>query len=221
MFIDDTQLEALERKMSEKGFLEGSELRNTFSLLRANDLIWSYVVNNYMLGKEPFQFDLLYWNDDSTNMPAAMHSFYLRNMYRDNLLCKPNAMTLGDSKIDLTKVTVPSYFLSTKEDHIAPWKATFDGANAIGGEKTFVLSASGHVAGVVNPPDAKKYHFWSGKFTGKESSDDWFAHAKQFEGSWWPNWSKWLSGFSGKKIEARKPDKGLENAPGSYVLKRA
>lgn len=221
VFIDDAQLDMLDKKMSEKGFLEGSELRNTFSLLRANDLIWSYVVNNYMLGKEPFQFDLLYWNDDSTNMPAAMHSFYLRNMYKNNLLCRPNGIKLDNTPIDIHKINIPSYFLSTKEDHIAPWKATFAGMNYLGGDKTFVLSASGHVAGVVNAPAAKKYHYWTND-NSKEANepDTWFSHAKQNEGSWWPNWSKWLQKSSGKEIPARVPEHAIENAPGSYVKKK-
>lgn len=221
VFIDDAQIDALEKKMQEKGFLEGSELRNTFSLLRANDLIWSYVVNNYMLGKEPFQFDLLFWNDDSTNMPAAMHSFYLRNMYKNNLLCRPGGIKLNDTPIDVSQISVPSYFLSTKEDHIAPWKATFDGMHFLGGDKTFVLSASGHVAGVVNPPAAKKYHYFTNdKVNDKDRAEDWLAKAVQSDGSWWPHWAKWLEQYSGKQVPARTPKKGLENAPGSYVLKK-
>ncbi len=220
VFIDDAQLENLEKKMAEKGFLQGSELRNTFSLLRANDLIWSYVVNNYMLGREPFQFDLLYWNDDSTNMPAAMHSFYLRNMYKNNLLCRPGGIKLNKTDIDVHKISIPSYFLSTKEDHIAPWKATFEGMHLLGGKKTFVLSASGHVAGVVNAPVAKKYHYWTNEKV-TENSDDWLANAKQSEGSWWVHWMKWLEDHSGEQVKARKPKNGLESAPGSYVLKKA
>lgn len=222
VFIDDQQLDALDHKMAEKGFLEGRELRNTFSALRANDLIWSYVINNYMLGKEPFQFDLLYWNDDSTNMPAAMHSFYLRNMYKDNLLCKPGGMKLNNVPIDVSAINVPSYFLSTKEDHIAPWKATYDGMRLLGGDKTFVLSASGHVAGVVNPPQANKYGFWINEhIDGHKSADDFLGKAEQQEGSWWPNWAEWLKKYSGKKVDARKPQKAIEDAPGSYVRKKA
>lgn len=222
VFIDDHQLDALDRKMAEKGYLPAAELRNTFSVLRANDLVWSYVINNYMLGKEPFQFDLLYWNDDSTNMPAAMHSFYLRNMYKDNLLCKPCGLRLDDIPIDISRIETPSYFLSTREDHIAPWKATFEGARLLGGEKTFVLSASGHVAGVVNPPDAKKYHYWSGtKFGAHTNPDEWLGHARQWDGSWWTHWAEWLSDFGGQKISSRQVEHGLEDAPGSYVKKKA
>lgn len=221
VFIDDEQLDALDKKMLEKGYLEGAELRNTFSLLRANDLIWSYVVNNYMLGKEPFQFDLLYWNDDSTNMPAAMHSFYLRKMYRENLLCRPDAMTLNDTPIDLRKVNVPSYFLSTKEDHIAPWKSTFEGMRSLGGDKTFTLSASGHVAGVVNPPAAQKYQYWTSHIDNKDKPDDWLERASLSDGSWWPHWAKWLEQFSDKKIKARTPQNAIEDAPGSYVRMKA
>lgn len=221
VFIDDEQLDTLDKKMAEKGYLEGSELRNTFSLLRANDLIWSYVVNNYMLGKEPFQFDLLYWNDDSTNMPAAMHSFYLRKMYRENLLCKPDAMKLNDTPIDLRKVNIPSYFLSTKEDHIAPWKSTFDGMRSLSGDKTFVLSASGHVAGVVNPPVAGKYLFWTSEIDNKDEPDSWLEKAKENSGSWWPHWAKWLEQFSSRKIKSRMPENAIEEAPGSYVRMKA
>ena len=222
IFVDDAQLEAIETKMEEKGYLSGKDLRNTFSLLRANDLIWSYVINNYMLGKEPFQFDLLYWNDDSTNMPAKMHSFYLRNMYKDNLLCVPQGITINDTKIDVHKIKTPAYFLSTKEDHIAPWKATFEGMKLMGGDTTFILSASGHVAGVVNPPVANKYHYWSnGKIAGTETPDAWLDHASQTEGSWWSNWAEWLKKYSGNVIDARKPADGIEAAPGSYVKKKA
>lgn len=222
VFIDDAQLDALDKKMAEKGFLPAAELRNTFSALRANDLIWSYVINNYMLGKDPFQFDLLYWNDDSTNMPAAMHSFYLRNMYKDNLLCKSGGIKLDNTAIDIGKIETPAYFLSTKEDHIAPWKATFDGAKLLNGESVFVLSASGHVAGVVNPPAAKKYHYWSGStFDRRTNAEEWLAHARQWDGSWWTHWAEWIGNYAGAQLPARPVLHGIENAPGSYVRKKA
>jgi polyhydroxyalkanoate synthase subunit PhaC len=226
IFIDEAQLDALDIKMKEKGVLEGRELRNTFSLLRANDLIWSFVVNNYMLGKEPFPFDLLYWNDDSTNMPAAMHSFYLRNMYQKNLLCKKNGITINHQKIDVRNVTTRSYFLSTKEDHIAPWKATYEGMMLLGGDKKFVLSASGHVAGVVNPPALKKYHYWiNNDLDDRQHAEEWLEAAQQHEGSWWSDWAHWLEQSAGTKIAARKA--GTKDfpvicpAPGTYVRKKA
>jgi polyhydroxyalkanoate synthase len=226
IFVDDEQLKIIDEKMEKTGVLEGSELRQTFSLLRANDLIWSFVVNNYMLGKEPFPFDLLYWNDDSTNMPAEMHSFYLRNMYRDNKLCRPNGIKINDVSIDVSKIKIPSYFISTKEDHIAPWTSTYEGMCLLGGDKTFVLSASGHVAGIVNHPNAKKYHYWTNpKLDDREHAEDWFAKAKQQDGSWWVHWAEWLKNTSGEKITARKIGAGklkaIEPAPGRYVRKKA
>jgi polyhydroxyalkanoate synthase subunit PhaC len=179
-------------------------------------LIWSFVINNYLMGKEPFPFDLLYWNDDSTNMPAAMHSFYLRKLYRDNLLIKPGGISMNKTPIDIGKIKTPSYFLSTREDHIAPWKATFAGTKLLGGKCTFTLAASGHIAGVVNPPAKEKYCYW----TSKEAPDDpdkWQAKAKEHKGSWWPHWQQWINDYTGGSVPARKPAKGLEAAPGSYV----
>ena len=154
VFIDEGQVASLEKKMAEKGYLEGGEMANTFNLLRANDLIWTFVINNYLLGRDPFPFDLLHWNCDSTRMPATMHSFYLRNMYMKNLLRKPGGLTLDGVKIDLSKVAVPSYFVSAIEDHIAPWKTTYAGPQILGGKSRFVLSGSGHIAGMINPRPA-------------------------------------------------------------------
>src|SRR5580700_5084760 len=163
VFIDEEQLSALEDKMNKLGYLEGSEMATTFNMLRANDLIWSFVVNNYLLGNDPFPFDLLYWNADSTRMPAHMHSFYLRNMYQENRLAQPGGITLAGVPIDLRKIKTPAYFLSTREDHIAPWKSTYRGTQLLSGPKRFVLAASGHIAGVVNPPDSGKYSHWINK----------------------------------------------------------
>lgn len=226
LFVDDTQLALLDREMAEKGFLEARELQRTFSLLRANDLIWSFVVNNYLMGREPFPFDLLYWNDDSTNMPAAMHSFYLRKMYRDNLLTLPGGITIDGLPIDVRKIRTPAWFLSTREDHIAPWKATYDGARLLGGPKSFTLAASGHIAGVVNPPDAGKYCFWSADDL-LQDPDSWLKNAAETPGSWWPHWEKWLRARAGEKISAaaRTPGnhpafKPIEDAPGRYVKVR-
>ncbi len=224
VFIDEEQLQSLEARMNEKGYLEGSAMANTFNMLRANDLIWSFVVNNYLLGKEPFPFDLLYWNSDSTRMPAAMHSFYLRKMYQENLLVKPGGITLAKTPIDLTRIKTPAFILSTKEDHIAPWKSTYTATQLYGGPVQFVLAASGHIAGVVNPPAAGKYNHWtSGKLP--KNPDAWLTGATSSPGSWWPTWAEWIAQYADGKIPARKPGDGklkvIEDAPGSYVKVRA
>jgi polyhydroxyalkanoate synthase len=216
VFVDEEQLKMLESRMSQQGYLEGSEMAMTFNMLRANDLIWSFVVNNYLLGKDPFPFDLLYWNSDSTRMPAAMHSFYLRNMYQNNLLIKKNALTIGGVKIDLGTIKTPSYLLSTREDHIAPWKSTYAATQVYGGPIRFVLAASGHIAGVVNPPTKNKYSHWLNEKL-PASPDAWLEQAKESTGSWWPDWLKWHAPFAGGKVPARKIGKAIEAAPGSYV----
>jgi polyhydroxyalkanoate synthase len=224
VFIDEQQVAALERKMSERGYLEGSEMANTFNMLRANDLIWSFVINNYLMGRDPFPFDLLHWNCDSTRMPAKMHSYYLRNMYMKNLLRKPNALTLAGTKIDLSKVGVPAYFVSAMEDHIAPWKTTYAGPHVLGGESRFVLSGSGHIAGIVNPPAANKYGFWTNDAL-PDSPDEWLKGAAQHEGSWWIDWRRWIGRYVGKEVAPRIPGRGglkaIEAAPGSYARIRA
>jgi polyhydroxyalkanoate synthase len=226
IFLDEGAVEGLEKRMAEKGFLEGSEMAGTFNMLRANDLIWSFVVNNYLMGKDPFPFDLLYWNSDSTRMPAAMHSFYLRNMYLANLLKEPGGITLGGVKIDISKVKTPCYFISTIEDHIAPWKSTYMGARLPSGNTKFVLGGSGHIAGIVNPPVANKYGFWTNDATDgdlPESPEDFLAGATQNAGSWWTHWNAWVTALPGgdAKVKARKPEDGalavIEDAPGAYV----
>jgi polyhydroxyalkanoate synthase len=216
LFMDDEQLALMDKQMAEKGVLEAKNLQKTFSLLRSNDLIWSFVVNNYLMGKEPVPFDLLYWNDDSTNMPAAMHSYYLREMYRDNALTKPGKIVMKETPIDITEIKTPAFFLSTREDHIAPWKATYAGAQLLSGPKTFTLAASGHIAGIVNPPESKKYCHWISSKLG-QSPDEWLEHAKQTDGSWWPHWQEWIKKFSNGEAPARKIGKSIEDAPGSYV----
>ncbi len=220
VFIDEEQLRALEEKMNKRGYLEGSEMATTFNMLRANDLIWSFVVNNYLLGNDPFPFDLLYWNADSTRMPAKMHSFYLRNMYQANLLCQPGGIALSGVPIDLGKVKTPAYFLSTREDHIAPWKSTYRGTQLLGGKKRFVLAASGHIAGVVNPPEGGKYNHWINESL-PDDPDAWFAGATELAGSWWPDWQRWIQAHGKAQVPARTPGDGklpaLEDAPGSYV----
>jgi len=224
VFIDEAQVASLEKKMNERGYLEGSEMASTFNMLRANDLIWSFVINNYLLGRDPFPFDLLHWNCDSTRMPAAMHSYYLRNMYMNNMLAQPGALTLAGTKIDLSKVTTPAYFVSAIEDHIAPWKTTYAGPRLLGGRNRFVLSGSGHIAGMVNPPAANKYGYWTNDKLPDEP-DEWFANAKQHEGSWWPNWREWITPYLGREVPARVPGKGklkvIEAAPGTYARIRA
>jgi polyhydroxyalkanoate synthase len=223
VFIDEEQLAALERRMSAKGYLEGADMATTFNMLRANDLIWSFVINNYLLGKEPFPFDLLYWNADSTRMPAVMHSFYLRAMYQENRLSK-GEIRLLDTPIDLTRIKTPAFILSTREDHIAPWKSTFVATRLYRGPTRFVLAASGHIAGVVNPPAAEKYGYWTNDRKAK-SPDHWLENATKHDGSWWPAWQRWISEFAGGTVAARDPAKGalkpVEDAPGSYVRGKA
>lgn len=220
IFIDEEQLRALESRMSEKGYLDGKEMALTFNMLRANDLIWSFVVNNYLLGRDPFPFDLLYWNADSTRMPAAMHSYYLRNMYQENKLVQPGALTLAGVPIDLRTITTPAYILSTREDHIAPWKSTYAATQLYRGDTTFVLAASGHIAGVINPPGKNKYSHWVNA-AQPPSPDEWLTSAQEHPGSWWPHWQKWAERYAGPKVPARIPGDGalpaIEDAPGSYV----
>ncbi|OYW10244.1 MAG: class I poly(R)-hydroxyalkanoic acid synthase [Acidiphilium sp. 37-67-22] len=224
VFIDEEQLVALEEKMNRRGYLEGSAMATTFNMLRSNDLIWSFVVNNYLLGNETFPFDLLYWNSDSTRMPAAMHSFYLRNMYQKNLLSQKDAITLDGTPVDLRRVKVPVYFLSCREDHIAPWASTYRATQMMAGPKRFVLAASGHIAGVINPPDSGKYnHFVNA--TLPTSPEDWFAGATEVAGSWWPDWQRWIAAQGSEQVPARGPGDGalpaLTDAPGNYVKVRS
>lgn len=216
VFIDEEQLKALETKMQKRGFLEGREMATTFNMLRANDLIWSFVVNNYLLGQDPFPFDLLYWNDDSTRMPARMHSFYLRRMYQQNDLIKPGGIELLGVKLDLRKIKLPTYILSTREDHIAPWASTYRATQTYAGDIRFVLAASGHIAGVVNPPDAGKYSHWVNTALPAEP-EAWLAGSTELAGSWWPDWQRWVSGQDPAQVAARKPKNAIEDAPGSYV----
>jgi polyhydroxyalkanoate synthase len=223
VFIDEDQVASLEKKMQQRGYLEGSEMANTFNLLRANDLIWSFVINNYLLGRDPFPFDLLHWNCDSTRMPAQMHSYYLRNMYMNNRLREPGGLTLAGVPIDLSKVHVPAYFVSAMEDHIAPWKATYAGPGLMKGPSRFVLSGSGHIAGMINPPAANKYGYWTNDALDGDA-ESWFAGAAQHEGSWWNDWRAWIEPYLDREVAARVPGRGglpaLEAAPGSYARVR-
>jgi len=224
VFIDEKQVENLERRMKQRGYLEGSEMAGTFNMLRSNDLIWSFVVNNYLMGKDPFPFDLLYWNSDSTRMPASMHSFYLRNMYLANKLKDPGGISLDGVPIDIRKIKVPAYFISTAEDHIAPWKSVYKGARVLSGPVRFVLGGSGHIAGIVNPPAANKYCYWTNE-ASPEDADEWLGTAARHEGSWWMDWQNWMDrNNGGVKVAARVPGDGklqvIEDAPGTYVSLR-
>jgi polyhydroxyalkanoate synthase len=211
--------------MSKKGYLDGTEMATTFNMLRANDLIWSFVVNNYLMGKDPFPFDLLFWNADATRMPAAMHMYYLRNMYQKNLLVQPGGLIVDNVPIDLRKVSIPVYIQAGKEDHIAPAKSVYKATQIFSGPVRFMLAGSGHIAGVVNPPSAKKYQHWLNE-TDKNPPTlaEWQAGAVEHPGSWWNDWDKWLSEKSGGKVPARIPGAGglpaIEDAPGSYVKVR-
>jgi polyhydroxyalkanoate synthase len=219
VFVDAEQLKAVEERMAERGYLEGSAMANAFNMLRPNDLIWSYYVNNYLKGKEPMPFDLLVWNSDSTRMPAANHNFYLRHCYLQNDLSN-GRMELSGRTLDLKKVTAPVYELATKEDHIAPARSAFTGAKCFGGPVRYVMAGSGHIAGVVNPPTKPKYQYWSGG-PPQGKFEDWVAKAKETPGSWWPDWLAWLTAQAPKKVPARKPGDGklkpLCDAPGDYV----
>ncbi len=225
VFIDDAQLESLEAMMAEKGYLDGRHMATTFNMLRANDLIWSFVVNNYLLGREPLPFDLLFWNADSTRMPAAMHGFYLRKMYQENLLAQPEGLSLAGVTIDLSRIDIPTYIVATREDHIAPWQSCFAACGLYRGQRRFVLGASGHIAGIINPPEAGKYGYWTGPVVEAQDADAWLAAAGHHEGSWWNDWHAWQRRRSGgKKVLARVPGEGslrpIEDAPGAYVLEK-
>ena len=223
VFIDEAQLASLERRMCERGYLEAQDMATAFNMLRANDLIWSFVVNNYLLGKEQMPFDLLFWNSDSTRMPAAMHSFYLRTMYQHNLLAKPGGINLADTPIDLSKISTPTFILSAREDHIAPWKSTYAATRFYSGPVKFVLSASGHIAGVISAPGSKYGHWTNDNLPPRP--DEWFAGATSHQGSWWPVWDEWVTRLDSDRVPAREPGGGkltiIENAPGSYVRVRS
>ena len=222
VFVDEAQIGNLEKVMSKKGYLEGRKMATAFNMLRSNDLIWSFVVNNYLLGKDPFPFDLLYWNSDATRMPAAMHSFYLRHMYRENKLVEPGGITMRGVPIDLRQIDIPVYILSAQQDHIAPWKSTYRATQLYSGNTRFVLGASGHIAGVINPPAANKYDYWTNKDLPADP-EAWFAGAEKHAGSWWVDWAKWIKRLGGAQVPARTPGEVLgviEDAPGSYVKMR-
>jgi polyhydroxyalkanoate synthase len=220
VFVDEERIRQLETHMKEQGYLEASRMANTFNMLRSNDLIWPYIVNNYMRGKKPLPFDILYWNSDATRMPAANHSFYLRNCYLDNKLTK-GEMEIAGTRLDLHNVKVPVYNLATREDHIAPARSVLYGSQYFGGPVKYVLAGSGHIAGVVNPPSKPKYQYWTGNKPNGESVDAWMKTATEHRGSWWPDWLDWLKAQGATTVPARKIGGGkfrpIEDAPGSYV----
>ncbi len=228
VFIDEPQLAAIERMMQETGYLDGSRMATVFNMLRPRDLIWPYVVNNYLLGKEPFPFDLLFWNSDSTRMTRANHSFYLREFYYKNKLAR-GEMELGGQTLDLSKVTIPIFEIATREDHIAPADSVFISAKLFGGPVRFVLAGSGHIAGVVNPPYKEKYMHWAGgddspgpSIRDYETLEDWIAAAEEVPGSWWPDFVGWLAPQAGEQVPARQPGAPdfppIDEAPGRYVV---
>ena len=220
VFINDTAISALEKQMDAVGYFDGRVMAFSFNTLRENDLFWSFFINNYLKGERPSAFDLLYWNSDSTNLPATMHSYYLRNMYLHNKLIEKDGLELAGVKIDLSAVKIPAYFLSTAQDHIARWKGTYDGAKSFSGNTRFVLGGSGHIAGVINPPKANKYGYWTNDAL-PETADAWYQDAKQNDGSWWTDWQQWATKDDKAKVAKRIPGTGelkvIEDAPGSYV----
>jgi polyhydroxyalkanoate synthase len=221
VFIDEEQISNLEEKMKEKGYLEGHFMASAFNSLRASDLIWSFFIKHYLRGKSRVPFDLLFWNADTTNMPAKMHSQYLRWMYLHNNLVKPGKIYLNDTPLDVHAIDVPTFFISTKKDHIAPWQTTYLGYKLMQGEKHFLLGGSGHIAGIVIPPGTEKYGYYTNP-TCPESHETWLADAIQHGGSWWPEWFHWLEKKSGRLIKAPDfnalPLKGIMDAPGNYVM---
>jgi polyhydroxyalkanoate synthase len=224
VFVDEDQLESLERRMNERGFLEGSKMAGAFNMMKSHELIWPYIVNNYMRGKAPPPFDMLYWNADATRMPAANHGFYMRNCYLYNRLSQ-GKMKIGDKPIKLGRIKTPLYNLATKDDHIAPAKSVYLGSRYFGGPVRFVLTGSGHIAGVINPPSRGKYQYWTGNAPDHGELDEWLAKAEEHPGSWWTDWFTWLRGHDEEQVPARDPAKGpltpIEDAPGSYVKVRS
>ncbi len=224
VFIDEQQVKRLEDKVNNQGYLSGKELATSFNMLRSNDLIWSYVVNNYLKGQTPPPFDILYWNGDSTNLPAEMYTYYINKMYLENKLSEKDGLTICGSPVDLGRIKTPCYFLSTIEDHIAPWKGTFKATETFGSNIEFVLGASGHVAGVINPASKNRRNYWIKGEQGK-GPDHWLETAERVEGSWWPNWADWHKRRGGKKVPApttygNEAHSVIEAAPGSYVAVR-
>lgn len=216
VFVTEEYIKRIEKIMDKHGYLPGSVMFKTFNLLKSNDMIWNTILRNYMMGKEPIRMDILFWNADSTNMAKAAHSFLLRNLYKDNLLCKKNGLKMLGESLDLSSIKTPVFMFSTQKDHIAPWKSTYAATQLFSGPTKFVVGGSGHVAGVVNPIGSKKYGYWTNDALPK-LADEWMKSAKKNEGSWWKEWYEWIGNFSGKMVDARKIESWIEEAPGSYV----
>jgi len=223
VFIDEEQVDKLDALMEKTGYFDGKLMGLAFSLLRANDMIWFFVINNYLMGKSPLPFDLLYWNAHSTRLPAKMHSFYLRNMYLENNLIKPNKVLIDKTPLDLTKIKTPCHFIATHEDHIAPWESVYRATQILTCPCEFTLAGSGHVAGIINPAGSQKYGYWTNENkTFPKDPEKWLGNSKETTGSWWAHWTKWLTKRSGKKISVAAQNKiakslEIEKAPGSYV----
>ena len=225
VYIDKNFVAKREKQLERGGLVPGGELASAFSSLRANDLVWSYVVNNYLKGKQPPAFDLLYWNSDATNLPGPMYAYYLRNTYQDNKLAQPDALKMCGVPVSLKRVKLPTFVFAAREDHIVPWKGGYESARTLGGKVKFVLGASGHIAGTINPASKNKRSYWVNGEVGADA-DKWFAQAKEIPGSWWPEWMKWLKPHAGKMVPARKKlggglRKPIEPAPGRYAKERA
>jgi len=232
LFIDETMVQMREMTLGPRSagggnLLKGQELATTFSFLRPNDLVWNYVVGNYLKGETPPPFDLLYWNSDSTNLPGPMYCWYLRNTYLENNLVKPGKLTVCGEQVDLGRIDAPTYVYASREDHIVPWDGAYRNTQVLGGKTRFVLGASGHIAGVINPPAKGKRSHWIGAGTAlPEKAQDWLAKAKEHPGSWWPDWTAWLTGHAGKQVAAPKAPGNkqyqvIEPAPGRYVKAKA
>ncbi len=229
VYIDREFVERTEQEFRQPGLMPGSKLANTFAMLRANDLIWHFIINNYLKGRPPRAFDLLYWNADGSNIPGNLYAWYLRNMYFENNLKIPGRLDSLGVPLDLGAITIPAYILATREDHIVPWKSAYASVGLLGGSSEFVLGASGHVAGIVNPPAKKRRHFWLGASghsdAGHSDADTWLANATQHAGSWWPHWATWLHARSGARKSARQPGNeqypAIEAAPGRYVKEKS
>ena len=225
LFVDEASLAAREAAIGKGGIMPGKELAFVFSALRANDLVWSYVVNNYLKGRHPEAFDLLYWNSDATNLPGPMYCWYVRNMYLDNALRDPGRLTMLGQAVDLGRLQMPAYVVATREDHIVPWRTAYHSTALLKGESRFVLGASGHIAGIINPANKNRRSYWTSEARPSGEGEAWLAGAQEHQGSWWPDWSAWLAGYGGGKIKAKKRlgghgRKALEPAPGSYVKQR-
>jgi polyhydroxyalkanoate synthase subunit PhaC len=223
-FLDDAGVAQREMTIGSGGIYPGAELGFVFQTLRANDLIWPYVVNNYLKGKAPAAFDLLYWNADATNLPGPMYVWYLRNMYLENNLRVPNRLSMCGTPVDLGRLDMPSYVLATQEDHIVPWHSAYRTMGLVGGKSEFVLGASGHIAGVINPASKNKRSYWTGGKVGADA-EKWLATAQSRPGSWWTHWANWIKPMSGKPVPARKKlgsatHRPIEPAPGRYVKVR-